>query len=197
METPLLVFEVRHGYASLKELKRQGIHTQTIRRLLNDGAIEKVKPGLYRIADLPVLSSQGMIEVCLAMPKAVVCLHSALSYYDLTTRQPSAIMIALPRASKPAKLPYPPTQIFYFSPQNHGVGSETVQTRAGSFAIYNMEKTVVDCFRYRHKLGMEVALEGLKNYLRLRQCNLNALLKYAKHGRMLRVMKPYLEAITG
>jgi len=197
METILPVFDVHHGYASLKELKKQGIHTETIRRLLDDGAIEKVKPGLYKLADMPMLSNQGMIDVCTAMPKAVVCLHSALSHHELTTTQPATIMLALPRESKPVKLSYPPTQIFYFSLHNHRSGIERVQTQAGSFAIYSAEKTLVDCFRYRHKLGMEVALEGLKNYLHRPKRNLNQLLKYARVGRMFRVMKPYIEAITG
>jgi len=195
METITPIFENRYGYAYLKELKKQGIHTDIIRRLMQDGAIEKVKAGLYKLSDMPVLSNQGMIDVCMAMPKAVVCLHSALSYYDLTTALPSVIMMALPRESKPVKLAYPPTQIFYFSQKNYQMGIERVATKAGIFAIYNIEKTIVDCFRYRHKLGMQVALEGLRNYLKKPGYNMNKLIKYAKAGRMLRVMKPYIEAV--
>lgn len=196
METLIPIFKNRYGYAYLKDLKKQGIHTDTIRRLIQDGAIEKVKAGLYKLADMPLLSNQGMIDVCMAMPKAVVCLHSALSYYDLTTALPAAIMIALPRESKPVKLSYPPMQIFYFSSSNYQIGIERVMTKTGGFAIYNIEKTIVDCFRYRHKLGMEVALEGLRKYLKRPGYNLNKLLKYAKAGRMLRVMKPYIEAVA-
>jgi len=195
METTTPIFKNRYGYAYLKDLKKQGIHTDTIRRLVQDGAIEKVKAGLYKLADMPILSNQGMIDVCMAMPKAVVCLHSALSYHDLTTTLPAAIMIALPRDSKPVKLPFPPTQIFYFSSKNYQMGIERVATKAGVFAIYNIEKTIADCFRYRHKLRMDVALEGLRNYLKKPGYNMNKLLKYAKAGRMLRVMKPYIEAV--
>jgi len=195
METITPIFKNRYGYAYLKELKKQGIHTDTIRRLMQDGAIEKVKAGLYKLADMPVLSNQGMIDVCMAMPKAVVCLHSALSYHDLTTTLPAAITIALPRDSKPIKLTYPPTQIFYFSQKNYQMGIGRMATKAGIFAIYNIEKTIVDCFRYRHKLGMDVALEGLRNYLKKPGYNMNKLIKYAKAGRMLRVMKPYIEAV--
>jgi predicted transcriptional regulator of viral defense system len=196
METITAIFENCHGYAYLKDLKKQGIHTDTIRRLVQDGAIEKVKAGLYKLTDAPVLSNQGMIDVCMAMPKAVVCLHSALSYYDLTTTLPSAIMIALPRDSKPVKLPYPPIQVFYFSSPNYQTGIERVATKAGIFAIYNIEKTIVDCFRYRHKLGMDVALEGLRSYFKRPGYKMNTLIRYAKAGRMLRVMKPYIEAVA-
>ncbi len=196
MKTITPIFKNRAGYAYLKELKKHGIHTDTIRRLLQDGAIEKVKAGLYKLTDMPVLANQGMIDVCMAMPKAVVCLHSALSYHDLTTALPAAVMIALPRESKPVKLAYPPIQAFYFSPPNYQIGIERVLTKVGNFAIYNVEKTIVDCFRYRHKLGMEVALEGLRKYLKSPGYNLNKLLKYAKAGRMLRVMKPYIEAVV-
>src|SRR5574341_991033 len=179
METFIPIFKNRYGYAYLRDLKKQGIYTDTIRRLIQDGAIEKVKAGLYKLTDMPLLSNQGMIDVCMAMPKAVVCLHSALSYYDLTTTLPAAIMVALPRESKPVKLSYPPIQIFYFSSTNYQMGIERVVTKTGDFAIYNIEKTIVDCFRYRHKLGMEVALEGLRKYLKRPGYNLNKLLKYA------------------
>jgi len=189
------IFKNRAGYAFLKELKKQGIHTDTIRRLLHDGTIEKVKSGLYKLKDMPTLANQGMIDVCMAMPKAVVCLHSALSYHDLTTALPAKIMVALPRDGKPVKLSYPPIQIFYFSPSNYQMGIERVATNTGIFVIYNVEKTIVDCFRYRHKLGMEVALEGLRNYLKSSDYNLNKLLKYARASRMFNIMKPYIEAV--
>lgn len=195
METITPIFKNRYGYAYLKELKKQGIHTDTVRRLFREGTIEKVKAGLYKLTDMPALSNQGMIDVSMAMPKAVICLHSALSYHDLTTALPAAIMLALPRDSKPVKLSYPPTQVFYFSPPNYQIGIERVTTKAGIFIIYNVEKTIVDCFRYRHKLGMEVALEGLKNYLKKPDYNLNKLLKYAKAGRLFNIMKPYIEGV--
>lgn len=195
MKTTSPIFKNCYGYAYLKELKKQGIHTDTIRRLLGDGTIEKVKAGLYKLTDMPVLANQGMIDVCMAMPKAVVCLHSALSYYDLTTALPAAIMMALPRESKPMKLSYPPIQVFYFSRTNYQAGIDRVVTRTGSFAIYSVEKTIVDCFRYRHKLGMEVALEGLRKYLKRPDYNMNKLLKYARSGRMFNIMKPYIEAV--
>lgn len=196
MEHIINIFQENHGYAHLRELKHNGIHTDTIRQFLNQGVIEKVKPGLYKLSDMPAFSNQGMIDVCVAMPKAVICLHSALAYYDLTTTVPASIMAALPRASKPAKLHYPPVEIFYFSDANYHTAIENIKTDYGHFKIYSREKTIADCFRYRNKLGLDVAIEGLRNYLDSSQQNIRKLADLAKSGRMYRIMKPYMEALV-
>lgn len=195
MENALQIFRDQYGYAYLKDLKSRGVHTDTIRRLLAQGVIEKIKPGLYRLADMPLISGQGMIDVCMSIPKAVVCLHSALSYYELTTTVPSLIMIALRRDQKPAKIKYPPIRVFYFSAPNYSAGIREIKTNTGIFRVYDVEKTVVDCFRYRNKLGEDIALEGLKNYLSGRNYNLNLLFKYAEIGRMSNIIRPYVESI--
>ncbi len=195
MNEALKQFRKHDGYAFLKELKQNNVHTSSIRRWLEEGVIEKVKPGLYKLSDMPVLAHQGMIDVCMAMPGAVVCLHSALAFYELTTTVPSSIMIALPRASKPVKLNYPPMQVFHFSEANYRTGIENVRAETGGFKIYSREKTIADCFRYRNKLGLDVAIEGLRNYLNSPGSDVNRLAEIAKSGRMYRVMKPYLEAL--
>jgi len=194
MSDIIKIFEKQNGYAHLKKLKTEGVHNDIIRKYLEQKVIEKVKPGLYKLADMPIISQQGMIDVNMAMPRAVVCLHSALSFYDLTTFVPSSVMIALPRGSKPAKIYYPPIQVFYFSDKNYLTGITEVRTESGNFKIYDEEKTIVDCFRFRKKLGEDVALEGLKNYLSRPGYRINKLLKYAKNGRMFSIMKPYIEA---
>ena len=144
----------------MKELKEHGIHTETIQALLKENTIEKLKPGLYKLADMPLVTEQGMIDVCRAIPKALICLHSALSYYELTTRLPSKIMIALPRGSKAVNLYYPPIQVFTFSSKIYQAGLQQVETETGNFKIYDRQKTIVDCFRFRLKLGEDVANEG-------------------------------------
>jgi len=188
------IFEKNNGYAYLKELKKRGVHTKTIKKMFADGIIEKVKPGLYKLVDMPIAAQQGMIDVCIAMPMAVVCLFSALSYYEMTTTVPSSVMVALPRGSKPATILYPPTRVFYFSGKNYASGIDMIETGFGTIRIYDIEKTIVDCFRFRKKLGDDVALEGLKNYLDKPDYNIHKVLNYAKQGRMYNIMKPYLEA---
>jgi predicted transcriptional regulator of viral defense system len=188
------IFKKNNGYAYLKELKKRGVHTKTIKKMFADGIIEKVKPGLYKLVDMPIAAQQGMIDVCIAMPKAVVCLFSALSYYEMTTTVPSSVMVALPRGNKPVAILYPPTRVFYFSGKNYVSGIEMIETGFGTIRIYDIEKTIVDCFRFRKKLGDDVALEGLKNYLDKPDYNIQKVLNYAKQGRMYNIMKPYLEA---
>ncbi len=188
-------FKRNYGYAYLKDLKKEGVHTDTVRKLLKDGIIEKVKPGVYKLTDLPMLSNQSMIDICMAMPKAVVCLHSALSYYGLTTTLPSLVLVAISRDSKPVKIAYPPVEVFYFSRQNYRTEIDEIHEKTGKFKIYNIEKTIIDCFRYRNKLGEDTALEGLRNYLKGENSNINKLLKYAKIGRMTNIIKPYIEAM--
>jgi predicted transcriptional regulator of viral defense system len=195
MNKILDIFENQNGYAFLRTLKQNGFHVDQIRKLLNEGTIEKVKPGLYKLVDMPISAQQGMIDICLAMPKAVICLHSALSYYELTTSVPAIIMIALLRDSKPAKIFYPPIQVFHFSDQYYYAGIEQIKTEFGSLRIYEVEKTIVDCFRFRRKLGEDVAREGLRNYLSQPNYDLNKLIRYAKTGRAYHIMKPYIEAL--
>ena len=196
MEKIIRIFESHYGYAYLQELKRQGVHTDSIRNLLKDNVIKKVKPGLYKLADIPIVAHQNMIEICLVIPKAVVCLHSALSFYELTTTNPSRVMVAIPRESKPGKNYYRPADIFYFSSKNYCSGIDIKTEKTGSFRIYNIEKTLVDCFRYRHKTGLDVAVEGLKNYIRSNNYDLQTLFDYARKGKMMNVIKPYFEALV-
>lgn len=195
MEKIIKIFKKHFGYAYLKDLKREGVHTDTVRNLIQQGEIEKIKPGLYKLVDMPMLANQGMMDVYMSMPKAVVCLHSALSYYDLTTTMPDRVMVALPREEKPSKIQYPPIQVFYYSVNNYLKGIKEIQTESGIFKIYEPEKTIVDCFRYRNKMGLDVATEGLKNYLRGRPKDLIKLTGFAKAGRMYKIMKPYIEAL--
>lgn len=195
MEKVIRIFKNHFGYAYLKDLKKKGVHTDSVRKLVQQNIIEKIKPGLYKLVDMPMLANQGMIDVCMAMPKGVICLHSALSYYELTTSLPDRVMVALTRSQKPSRVDYPPVQIFYFSGKNSITGIRTIKTDSGIFKIYEVEKTMIDCFRYRNKLGLDIATEGLKNYLKSRKYNLVKLTGFAKAGRMYKIMKPYIEAI--
>jgi len=195
MRDAIEIFKKHYGYAYLKDLKAQGIHTDTIRKLLAEGKIEKIKPGLYRLADSPMIAHQGFIDICMAIPRAIICLHSALSYYELTTAVTGEVMIALPREAKAPQIQYPPVKVFYFSRSNYSDGVEIIHTKTGNFKIYKIEKTIVDCFRYRNRLGEDVPVEGLKNYLKRKNADLYRLFSYARKGRMYRVIKPYVEAL--
>lgn len=192
----------------MKKLKKASFQTRDIARLLNDGTIVKVKPGLYRLAAfadlvMPALKinatgytiSVGIMDVCRAIPEGVICLASALEFYGLTTFNPSEIYVAIPNAAKKPKIEYPPVRIFYFRDRFYQSGIEKIKAGDVTVKIYNMEKTICDVFRYRNKIGEDIAFEGLKNYMLRKDANINKLREYAGICRVKTIMMPYLKAL--
>ncbi len=189
----------RGGYATLKELKSAAFQTRDISRLIKEGSIEKIKPGLYRLPEFSfgVKFRGSLIDICRAIPDGVICLTSALEFHDLTTFNPTEVFVAIPHASKPPQISYPPVRTFYFRERFYVPGIQTERTKTGTIKVYNREKTICDMFRYRNKLGEDLPIEGLKNYLRSRDANLTLLQKYAVQCQVKTVMIPYLRALTG
>jgi len=185
------------GYARMKDLKASGFQTRDVRKLVDQGQLVKVKAGLYRLADVQPGETTGLVEICLAMPKAVICLTSALAFHELTTFVPAAISFATPMSDKPINLPSLPTEPYFFSRNQYQAGVEHHETRAGQIRVYGLEKTVCDLFRYRNKLGEDLALEGLKEYLRRRSRDLNKLMKFARVCRVKGILSQYVKAIVG
>jgi predicted transcriptional regulator of viral defense system len=132
--------------------------------------------------------------VSLRFPNAVVCLISALAFHDITTQIPHAVSVAVPRNSRVPLLDYPPVQAHRFSNNAYGSGIETHRIDGVSVKIYCPEKTLVDCFKFRNKIGMDVTLEALKLYRERKKFKPIELLDYAKICRVAMVIKPYLEA---
>jgi len=186
------------GYAHMKELRAASFQTRDIAHLVKDGALEKIKPGLYRLADLPddPRVGRGETDVCQAIPEGVICLLSALEYHHLSTFVPKTVHVAIPRTSKPPRITYPPIKVFYFSEAQYKTGIETHKTAAGPVKIYCAEKTICDMFRYRNKLGEDLALEGLKEYLRRRGADPGRLLRYAEVCRVKKLITPYLKILV-
>lgn len=197
MDAIIKYFRQNKGYALMKAMKARGFQTRDIQKLVQAKKIVKVKPGVYRLADLQIGESNGLVEVCLAIPKAVIGLSSALAFHELTTFVPTAIMYAIPRADKPIKLSYPPTESYYFSKAQYKAGIEHHETKAGQIRLYGIEKTICDCFRFRSKLGEDIVTEGLKTYLRRRDRDLNRLMKYAEICRVKGIISQYVKAIVG
>jgi len=190
-------FRERKGYARMKDMKASGFQTRDIRRLVEEGRIMKVKAGLYRLAEVQPGEASGLVEICLAMPKAVICLTSALAFHELTTFVPTAISFAIPSSDKPVKLSYPPNVPYYFSAPQYKAGVEHHESDAGHIRIYGPEKTVCDLFRFRNKLGEDLALEGLKEYLKSRNRDLGRLMKFAEVCRVKEIVSQYVRAIVG
>jgi hypothetical protein len=197
-QTILKYFRQKGGYAHMKDLRAASFQTRDIAHLVQTGSLEKIKSGLYRLTNLPELSKVGLSkrDVCQAIPAGVICLASALEFHSLTTFIPKAIYVAIPRSTKPPRLPYPPVKVFYFSDAQYLAGIDTLQTAAGPVKVYCAEKTICDMFRYRNKLGEDLALEGLKEYLGRRGADLGRLLKYAEICRVKKILTPYLRIMV-
>ena len=190
-------FIKNRGYGLMKDMKASKIHTRTIKKAIEKGIIEKIKPGLYKLIDYNWDENELYLDVCKSNSKAVICLLSALSYYDLTDFNPAEIFIALPQNSIALKLDYPPVRVFYFSPKTYESGVEELELSGGEIKIYCVEKTICDIFRFRNKLGEDIAIESLKRYLKRQESNYNKLIEYAEICRVKKIIMPYLKALHG
>ena len=189
------LFKEHGGTLRTSEALRLGVYPRTLYALRDAGILEKLSRGLYRLAELPALSAPDLAIVALKIPQAVICLVSALAFHELTTQIPHAVNIALPRGARSPRLGYPPLRIFWFSGSAWSEGVETHQIDQTSVRIYCLEKSVADSFKYRRKIGLDVAIEALKLYRQSPRFDVSKLLHYARICRVERVMKPYLEAL--
>jgi len=191
-------FEKNKGYGRTKDLINSGIHPREIYKALEAREIERIKPGLFKLVDFRWDETSNFVDICLAYKYAVICLTSALSYYDLSTFNPSGISVAVPHnVVNFKKIKYPPHDVYYFRDRFYKPGIETVTSKSGKFRIYSREKTICDMFRYRKKLGEDLALEGLKNYLKRKGANIPRLMHYAEICRVKSIFTPYLKGILG
>ncbi len=177
----------------MSEALSYGITRYMLYSLRDRGVIEQVSRGVYRLVELPPLSNPDLVTVSLRVPNAVVCLVSALAYHEITTQIPHSVSIAVPRKSRLPSLDYPPLVVHRFSEQAYRSGIEKHEIDCISVKIYNVEKTLADCFKYRNKIGMDVVLEALRLYKGRKKHNYGRLLEYAKICRVEKVMSPYLE----
>lgn len=186
------------GFASMKELKEVNFHTRDINTLVKEKIIEKIRPGYYRISDYGFFENINisLITVCRSVPQSVICLISALDYYEMTDFNPSEIFYAIPHTQKKKNITYPPVKTFYFRERFYNTGIDVVKTKYGEIRIYNKEKTVCDMFRYRNKLGEDLALEALKNYLKQKKKSLPMLIKYAEICQVKTVIFPILKGLV-
>jgi len=186
------------GFASMKELKEANFHTREIMLLVKERSIEKIKPGFYRLSDYGYFKdvNVSLITVCRAEPQAVICLISALDYYEMTDFNPSEIYYAIPHSQKKKSISYPPVKTFFFRERFYNPGIDIINTKYGELKIYNKEKTICDMFRYRNKLGEDLAMQALKNYLKQKKKSIATLIKYAEICQVKTVIMPILKGLV-
>lgn len=174
------VFNKNHGYASSRELYKKKIYPRDIKRALEDKIIEKIKQGLFKLTNLEVNENSSLVDACLAIPYGVICLFSALSYYNLTTQNPHFIDVAIPNKVKKVNISYPPVIYHYFREVTYNLGISRIKINNKEIRIYDKEKTICDCFKNMNYITEEVALESLKDYSKLKDKDYNKLIAYAK-----------------
>lgn len=179
----------------MKNLRNNGFQTRNIKKLLNIGYIEKIKSGLYKYSKFGA-NNEVSIDVSKAVSRGIICLISALNSIILVLSITKKIYVAIPHSAKKVKIDYPPVKFFFFRKRFYEVGIENIKTKFGTFKIYDAEKTICDMFRYRNKLGEDLALDGLKNYLKRKDADINKLWKYTIKTRVKTIINPYLKAMV-
>ena len=162
-------------------------------RMSITGQLEKFGRGLYR---LPSSGSENesLVAIATKVPQAVFCLLTALQFHELTTQLPRQVWIAMPRGSHTPKIDYPPVKMVQFVAETYSAGIEEVERDQVKLRVYCVAKTVADCFKHRNKIGLDVALEALKDVRVKKKASAEDLWRYAKICRVANVMRPYLEA---
>ena len=179
-----------------RELAAAGIHRQVLSRLVATGELERIARGIYRLPEHPITEHHSLAIASTTVPHGVVCLISALQFHGLGTQLPSGIWLAIDRRSRHPALKYPPLRIVRYSGAALTEGVDTHRLEGRPVKIYNVAKTLADCFKYRNKIGLDVALEALREAWRARRLTMTDLEHYAVICRVQRVMRPYLEALV-
>jgi predicted transcriptional regulator of viral defense system len=190
------VFTKHQGMLRTTDAIRLGVHPRTLYNLRDRGELEQVGRGIYRLATAPQLTSPDLVSVAMRIPRAVICLISALAHHSLTTQVPHAVDVALPSHAQIPKLDGVPLRVFWYSDPSFSAGIDVISIDQVPVRVYSPEKTIADCFKYRNKIGLDLAIEALRAYReRRRKPDYQALSKYAKVDRVEKVMRPYLEAV--
>lgn len=179
-----------------KELDGLGIPRNYLGRLTNAGKLEKVGRGLYSSPKAQVTEHRTLLEVCKKVPHAVVCLSSALRFHELTTENPFEVWIALKRGAWAPRGAYPPIRVVRFSSRSLSFGVAEYSVEGGRVRVYTPAKTVADCFKFRSKVGTELAIQALRECFREKKASMDELWAAAKVCRVANVMRPYMESLS-
>jgi len=191
----ILAIARKAGIIQARDLEKKGITRNYLYKLHKDGLLIKAGRGLYMLPD-SIDEQISLIEVAKRVPNSVVCLISALSFYRLTTQLPHEVWLALPRGAWRPRIEYPKLNLTFVSEPAWSSSVLVNNINGVRVKVYSPAKTVADCFKFRSKVGLDVAIEGLRAVWRTRQATMEELVEAAKIDRVFRIMRPYLEAIV-
>jgi predicted transcriptional regulator of viral defense system len=191
----LLHLTRQKGVLRARDLDAAGIPRIYLSRLTASGQLEKAGRGLYRLPDYPLTEHAGLTAVATKVPQAVFCLLTALQFHELTTQLPRQIWIAMPRGSHLPRIDYPPIKMIQSTGDAYSEGIEVFERDQVMLRVYSVAKTIADCFKHRNKIGLDVAIEALKDARSRKKVNAEDLWRYAQICRVANIMRPYLDAL--
>lgn len=196
IDNAINVFKKHGGILRTSEALDEGIYRRTLYHMEEEGLLTKLERGVYKLSDTDLLANPDLAIVAKKIPKAKVCLISALDFYEMTTEIPHKVHIALPRTSRDPKLDHPPIKVYRFSGDSLTEGIEKHEVDGIEVQVYNPAKTIADCFKFRNKIGLDIVMEALEQGIEQDKASYSDILKYAGICRVKSVIKPYLEAIA-
>ena len=178
------------------ELEARGVPRAQLYRLVRKGLVERQSRGLYAAIQHPYTAEHTLAQVAKRIPSGVFCLLTALRFHELTTQSPAEVWIALPEKARKPRLDYPRLRVARFSGAALTEGVEQHRREGVEIRVYSAAKTVADCFKYRNKVGIDVAVEALRDFSRRHRGGTTELARFARICRVTRIMQPYLDAIA-
>jgi predicted transcriptional regulator of viral defense system len=183
----------KSGMCRVRDAEKNGFRRRDFARLIEDGKIERLSRGLYGVTGVSVGPDQGLRELALRAPDAVVCLISALHFHNLTTQIPRVIWCAIEGTSHAPRISYPPIKIVRFTGDAYSAGVEIYKRDGTPIKVYSVAKTVADLFRFRNKTGIDIAIEALREAIRSRKATRDEIRKMAQVRGVEKIMRPYME----
>lgn len=196
LKNSIAVFRKAGGVLTMSEAIDLGMHRRELYLLRDRGDLEVISRGLYRLIELPEPSLPDFIPVSKKIQDGVICLISALAFHEITTQIPHFVYVALPSHAHKPKIAYPPMRYFWYSERLLTTGVQKYTIDGCVIKIFDVEKTLIDCVKFRNKIGMDIVLEALKMYWKSRKTNLDKLFEYAKLFHVEKILKPIMETIV-
>jgi len=184
------------GFVRAADLEAQGIPRQRLYQLVHKGTVERQARGIYTASTHSHTAEHALAQVAKRVPSGVICLLTALRFHNLTTQLPGEVWIALPEKARKPRLDYPRLRVTRFSGAALTEGIEEHQIEGVEVHVYSAAKTVADCFKYRNKVGIDVAVEALRDFTRRNRGGATELARFARICRVSRVMEPYLDSLV-
>ena len=192
----LLDLTHRKGILTARDVAAAGIHSQHLTRLLDDGMIERIARGRYWLVDRDRTEHDGLVAAAAAVPRGVICLLSALQFHGIGTQLPADVWVAVERGARPPAHSQLPLAVVRVSGAAFSQGIETHRLERRTVRVYSVSKTLADLFKFRNRVGLDTALEALREAWRTRRFTMAELDRAARACRVERVMRPYVEAIV-